>query len=93
MDISIYLHYALAADDNDVDVIVERLGAAGWTDAIIGTGTAGILALQFDRSGISAVDAVVAAHAALQQIMPTALLVFINVSQTLQEAQYGHHSR
>src|SRR4051812_46163968 len=43
------LTYRLADDDCDPDALVERLGEAGCTDALLGIGTTGRLALDFVR--------------------------------------------
>lgn len=48
------LKYQLVAGDANHDSIVERLGQAGCTDALVGMGIAGRLALQFDREADSA---------------------------------------
>lgn len=69
------LKYRLAADDADRDTIVERLGEAGCTDALVGIGIAGRLALQFDREADSAQDAVRTALEDVKSAVPTAMLV------------------
>jgi predicted DNA-binding transcriptional regulator AlpA len=69
------LKYRLAADDADHDDIVERLGEAGCTDALVGVGIAGRLALQFDREARSAQDAVRTALEDVKAAVPTAMLV------------------
>jgi predicted DNA-binding transcriptional regulator AlpA len=74
-DYNFTLKYRLADDEADHDAIVERLGEAGCTDALVGLGVACRLALQFDREANSARDAV---HTALQDVksaLPTATLV------------------
>jgi predicted DNA-binding transcriptional regulator AlpA len=54
MEYSFSLKYRLAADDRDPAAIVERLGAAGCDDALVGTGVAGRIALAFTRDAASA---------------------------------------
>ncbi|ERP97792.1 hypothetical protein Q669_21540 [Labrenzia sp. C1B10] len=65
----------MAADDADHDAIVERLGEAGCTDALVGIGIAGRLALEFDREADSAQDAVRTALSDVKLAVPTAMLV------------------
>jgi len=59
------LKYQLAADDRDPASIVERLGAAGCDDALVGTGVAGRIALAFTREADSAETAL---HSALEDV-------------------------
>jgi len=65
MEYTFTLKYQLAADDGDPTVIVERLGAAGCDDALVGTGVAGRIALAFTREAVSAEAAL---HSALEDI-------------------------
>jgi predicted DNA-binding transcriptional regulator AlpA len=65
MEYTFTLKYQLAADDSDPAAIVERLGAAGCDDALVGTGVAGRIALAFTRE---AVGAEAALHSALEDI-------------------------
>jgi predicted DNA-binding transcriptional regulator AlpA len=69
------LKYKLAAQDNDLDAIVERLGEAGCDDATIGVGQPGRLALVFSREGTSAFEALVSALGDVKQAVPSARLV------------------
>nr|WP_314629787.1 DNA-binding protein [uncultured Noviherbaspirillum sp.] len=59
------LKYQLAADDRDPAAIVERLGAAGCDDALVGSGVAGRIALEFTREAASAEAAL---HSALDDV-------------------------
>ena len=54
MEYTFTLKYQLADDDRDVDALVERLGAAGCDDALVGIGQPGRLALEFTREADSA---------------------------------------
>ena len=65
MEYTFTLKYQLAADDRDPAAIVERLGAAGCDDALVGTGVAGRIALEFTREAVSAEAAL---HSALDDI-------------------------
>ena len=64
MEYTFTLKYALKPADADIDAVMERLGAQGCTDAIVGVGQPGRIALQFTRSASSA-------QAALQSAITT----------------------
>ena len=55
--------------------IVERLGASGCDDAIIGIGQPGRIALNFNRQAESALNAVCSAITDIKRIIPDAVLV------------------
>jgi predicted DNA-binding transcriptional regulator AlpA len=65
MEYTFTLKYQLAADDADASAIVERLGAAGCDDALVGTGVAGRIALEFTREAATAEAAL---HSALDDV-------------------------
>jgi hypothetical protein len=69
------LNFKLAPEDANLDEIVERLGAAGCTDALVGVGHAGQLALDFVRESQSAEQAIVSALVDVKKVIPTAKLV------------------
>ncbi len=69
------LKYRLAAEDCDLDAIVERLAEAGCDDATIGVGQPGRVALVFSREGASALEALVSALTDIKQAVPSARLV------------------
>lgn len=69
------LKYQLSEDDCDPDALVERLGAAGCDDALVGVGQPGRLALEFSREAKSAVEAVRTALADVRSAVPTARLI------------------
>ncbi|WDH21684.1 helix-turn-helix transcriptional regulator [Pseudomonas chlororaphis] len=69
------LNYLLPAHDCDPDVLVERLGAGGCTDALVGTGLAGRLALEFSREAESGEAALLSALGDIKRIIPDARLV------------------
>ena len=56
-----------------VDAYVEALGAAGCTDALIGTGTPGVIALDFSHEAVSQISAVVSAVKQVESAIPDAL--------------------
>lgn len=68
------LKYQLT-DDDDTDALIERLGAAGCDDALVGIGQRGRLALEFIREASCAREAVESALAAVRQAVPGARLV------------------
>lgn len=69
------LKYRLPPDDVDVDAIVERLGEAGCTDALVGIGIGGRLALEFAREAANARDAFRSALEDVRSAIPGAALV------------------
>jgi predicted DNA-binding transcriptional regulator AlpA len=69
------LKYRLAAEDCNQDELVERLGAAGCTDATVGLGQAGRLALAFTREAESAEAALKSALKDVKAIIPGATLI------------------
>lgn len=75
MEYEFTLKYQLDATDCHPDDLVERLGAAGCDDALIGIGQPGQLGFKFTRAAASAQDAVKSALAAIRQVVPTAKLV------------------
>jgi predicted DNA-binding transcriptional regulator AlpA len=75
MEYTFTLKYQLSAKDCDPDDIIERLGAAGCDDALVGTGRRGRLALDFTREGESAQQAVRSAMDDVRCAIPTATLI------------------
>lgn len=69
------LKYQLAAGDKDPDALIERLGAAGCDDPLIGVGLPGRLALEFTREAESAGAAIRSALVDVQQVIPEATLI------------------
>lgn len=72
---SFTLKYRLSDEDRDADALVERLGEADCTDALVGVGIAGRLALEFTREADSAQEAIRSALADVKATIPTATLV------------------
>jgi hypothetical protein len=75
MEYEFRLTYQLSPHDNDQNEIVERLGAAGCTDALIGTGNAGCISLEFIREAASAKDAMESARRDVEGVIPSARLI------------------
>lgn len=69
------LRFALPRADARPDEYVERLGASGCDDALIGIGRAGRVALLFTREAVSAHQAVRSAIADVERAVPGATLV------------------
>jgi predicted DNA-binding transcriptional regulator AlpA len=69
------LKYQLADSDSDLDALVERLGAAGCDDALVGVGQPGRLALEFSREAGSAAEAVHSALVDVKKAIPSARLI------------------
>ncbi len=75
MEYTFTLKYQLSSEDNDRDAIVERLGAAGCDDALIGIGQPARIALEFTREAENAEAAVLSALADVKRIIPSAQLI------------------
>jgi predicted DNA-binding transcriptional regulator AlpA len=69
------LKYQLDEHDCNLDSLVERLGAAGCDDALVGVGQPGRLALEFSRESDSAKEAVRTALADVKRAVPSARLI------------------
>lgn len=75
MEYTFTLKYRLPESEQDMDALVERLGEAGCTDALIGIGTPGRLGLEFSREAETAQEAVRSALADVKAAIPGAILV------------------
>lgn len=75
MEYSFTLRYQLGGEADDVDALLERLGAAGCTDALVGIGQPGRLALEFTREAASAEAAMHSALADVRRAAPSARLI------------------
>jgi len=69
------LKYQLAEQDANHEQLVERLGAAGCDDALVGIGQPGRIALEFVREAESAEAALLSAMADVKKAIPTAKLI------------------
>ena len=69
------LKFQLGDAEDSVDVLVERLAEAGCDDALIGSGIKGRLALEFQREGRSAEEAVRSALRDVRRALPGATLI------------------
>ncbi len=67
------LKYQIASED--ADELIERLGAAGCDDALIGSGQAGRLALKFTREACNAHAAMLSALRDVKSVVPDAELI------------------
>ncbi len=75
MEYTFTLKYQLTAGDQDPDLLVERLAEAGCEDALVGTGRAGRLALEFTRDAPSAEAAMRSALRDVRRGAPSARLI------------------
>ncbi len=75
MEFAFTLSYRLSAQDRDQDELVERLGAAGFTDALIGIGRQGYLVMVLHREAINAEAALFDALDDIKRAIPTAQLI------------------
>lgn len=75
MEYEFNLKFKLASGDNDHDAIMQRLGDAGCTDALVGFGVPGYVGLEFVREAGSAEDAILGAARDAQAALPGSQLV------------------
>ena len=75
MEYTFTLKFKLTSAGEDVDELVEKLGAAGCDDAVVGVGIAGRVALTFVREGEHAEHAVLSALADVKSALPDAQLI------------------
>lgn len=75
MEYIFILKYQLSEQDCDPDLLLERLGAAGCDDALVGVGQAGRLALEFSRDAQNAEEAIGSALADVKTTVPSARLI------------------
>lgn len=78
MEYTFTFKYQLSEDDCDPAEIVERLGAAGCDDSLIGIGQSGRVALEFVRESDTAETALASALSDVKQAIPTARLIEIS---------------
>ena len=69
------LKFSMSITHQQIDAWVERLGAEGCNDALVGTGRPGRMALDFTRSAPSAEAAVLSALADVKRALPGAKLL------------------
>lgn len=75
MEYEFTFKYQLESTDSDFDELVERLGASGCTDALVGIGQTGRLGLKFTREAGSAKDALLSAMSDIRKAIPSARLI------------------
>ncbi|MDB5990980.1 MAG: DNA-binding protein [Herbaspirillum sp.] len=75
MEFSFTLKYQLSGDDCNLDELVERLGAAGCDDALVGIGQPGRIALEFTREADNARAALISALTDVKHAVPTSRLI------------------
>lgn len=75
MEYNFVLKYSLAGSEIGPDDLVERLGEVGCTDATVGTGVAGRVALDFMRDAATAREAIASALADVRRAIPEAVLI------------------
>ncbi|MDP8985845.1 MAG: DNA-binding protein [Pseudomonadota bacterium] len=75
MEYEFTLKFALPANHEPIDKLIERLGAAGCDDSLVGIGQAGRIALEFTRDANSAKTAIFSALTAVKTAIPGAKLL------------------
>ncbi len=75
MEFEFKLTYKLSNHQTDADQLMSKLGEAGCTDALVGLGVAGQLALEFVREAASADEAILSAVDDVKRALPDARLI------------------
>jgi hypothetical protein len=75
MEYEFEFRFKLPTQDADAGDLVERLGAAGCEDALIGVGQPGRIVLRFTREAESAKRAIVSALEDVKKVIPEAELI------------------
>jgi hypothetical protein len=75
MEYEFTLKFALPANHRSVDDLVEHLGEAGCTDALVGIGQRDRVALSFTREASSAMEAIVSAMKEVRAALPESRLL------------------
>lgn len=75
MEYEFQLNFVLPQSRWDPDELADRLGRAGCTDALVGLGLPGRIALDFSREAASAATAILSAIRDARTAMPLATLV------------------
>ena len=78
MEYDFIVKLQLPTSEVDVDQVVERLGEAGSSDALVGVGQPGRIALNFTREAPSAQAAITSALAEVKKAIPDAKLVEVS---------------
>ena len=79
MEYRFILTYRLASTIGSVDEIIERLGEAGCSDALVGSGRSGYLALEFNRAVDKTQLAIISILRDVYNVIPDAHLVKLRV--------------
>jgi hypothetical protein len=75
MEFTLTLQFQLPSVDNDMDLLLERLGEEGCNDALVGVGQPGRVTLEFVRDGASAAEAMMTASEDVCRAIPCASLI------------------
>jgi len=75
MNFEFRMIFKLGSASADPDTLVERLGAAGCDDAVVGIGHPGRIALDFARDACSVKEALVTAIRDVKTALPEAELI------------------
>jgi hypothetical protein len=78
MEYDFKLNFKVPAHGPSADELVERLGATGCDDALVGIGKPGRIALDFSREADSAQEAIVSALTDVKKAIPGAKLIEVS---------------
>ncbi len=86
MEYTFTLKYRLLPADQNADDLIERLGAEGCDDALVGVGQPCPVALEFTREANSAKDALQSALADVKRAMPAAQVNLVKQAEQISPA-------
>lgn len=78
MEYTFTLKFHLPDETTNIDDAIERLGAAGCDDALVGIGLPGRIALEFTRDADSAIAALSSALADVKRALPSSQLIEVS---------------
>jgi len=75
MEYKFNLKFKLTESNLDDESIMDRMGTAGCTDALVGLGTPGYIGMEFIREANSEEEALISAIADVKSALPSAILI------------------
>lgn len=75
MEFEFKLTYKLPGNEPDTEKLINKLGEAGCTDALVGLGVAGQVGLEFIRQAPTSEEAILSAMEAVKLALPDAWLI------------------
>lgn len=75
MEFEFKLTYMLPGNEPDTEKLINKLGEAGCTDALVGLGVVGQVCLEFVREASTEEEAILSAMEAVKRALPNAWLI------------------